>query len=45
MGYFQRLSAERTKSKMSRIASTPEYKLMTIRNWTTTTKLLELLAQ
>lgn len=43
--YFQRLSAERTKSKMSRIASTPEYKLMTIRSWTTTTKLLELLAQ
>lgn len=41
--YFQRLSAERTKSRMSRIAATPEYKLMTIRSWTTTTKLLDLL--
>lgn len=41
--YFQRLSAERTKSRLSRVISTPEYKLMTIRSWTTTTKLLDLL--
>jgi uncharacterized protein (DUF1697 family) len=41
--YFSRVSAERTKSKMSRIVGTPEYKLMTIRSWSTTTKLLALL--
>jgi uncharacterized protein (DUF1697 family) len=41
--YFARLSAERTKSKLGRIAMTPEYKLMTIRSWTTTTKLVDLL--
>jgi uncharacterized protein (DUF1697 family) len=40
--YFARLSARRTQSRMSRIASTPEYKLMTIRSWATTTKLLDL---
>lgn len=42
--YFQRLSAQRTKSKMGQIVGTPEYKLMTIRSWKTTTKLYELLA-
>lgn len=42
--YFQRLSAERTKSRMSAIVATPEYQQMTIRSWRTTTKLLELLA-
>ena len=41
--YFERLTAERTKSQMGRIAGTPEYKLMTIRSWATTTKLLALL--
>lgn len=41
--YFARLSAQRTRSKMSRLISTPEYKLMTIRSWATTTKLLALL--
>lgn len=41
--YFARLGAQRTKSKMSRIVSAPEYKQMTIRSWTTTVKLLELL--
>lgn len=43
--YFARLGAERTKSKMSRIVGKPEYKQMTIRSWTTTTKLLALLDQ
>ncbi len=38
--YFRRLSAERTKSRMSRISQTPEYQHMTIRNWRTTTTLL-----
>ena len=41
--YFQRLSAERTKSRLSSIVSTPEYPSMTIRSWATTTKLLALL--
>jgi len=40
--YSQRLSAQRTKSRLSRIMGTPEYKSMTIRSWSTTTKLLEL---
>lgn len=42
--YFQRLSAQRTKSRMGQIVGTPEYKLMTIRSWKTTTKLYELLS-
>jgi uncharacterized protein (DUF1697 family) len=41
--YHQRLSAQRTKSKLNRIMSTPFYKEMTIRNWATTMKLLEML--
>ena len=41
--YFARLSAERTKSRMSSIVGTPEYGNMTIRSWATTTKLLALL--
>ncbi len=41
--YSQRLSALRTKSRLSKIIGTPVYKSMTIRNWNTTTKLLELL--
>lgn len=42
--YFQRLSAQRTKSRMGQIVGTPEYKLMTIRSWKTTTTLHALLA-
>jgi uncharacterized protein (DUF1697 family) len=41
--YFARLSAERQRSLMSRIVGTPEYQRMTIRSWSTTTKLLGLL--
>jgi uncharacterized protein (DUF1697 family) len=41
--YFARLSAQRTKSRMSSIVGTPEYANMTIRNWATTTKLLAML--
>jgi uncharacterized protein (DUF1697 family) len=41
--YFSRLSAQRTKSRMSAIVGTPEYQLMTIRSWATTTKVLALL--
>ncbi len=41
--YSQRLSALRTKSRLNKIMSVPEYKSMTIRNWNTTTKLLEIM--
>ena len=41
--YFARVSAERTRSRMSKIVGTPEYQQMTIRSWATTTKLLALL--
>src|SRR5262245_26300365 len=41
--YSQRLSAQRTKSRLNKIMATPAYQSMTIRNWNTTTKLLEIL--
>ena len=41
--YFARLSERRTQSRMSTIVGTPEYQRMTIRSWSTTTKLLALL--
>jgi uncharacterized protein (DUF1697 family) len=43
--YSQRLSAQRTKSRLNKIMASPVYKSMTIRNWNTTTKLLELLGK
>ena len=43
--YSQRLSSQRSKSRLSKIAGTLIYKSMTIRNWNTTTKLLELLEE
>jgi uncharacterized protein (DUF1697 family) len=41
--YSQRLSVERTKSRLGKIVASPLYKSMTIRSWNTTTKLLEIL--
>jgi uncharacterized protein (DUF1697 family) len=41
--YSQRLSALRTKSHLSKIMSSPLYKQMTIRNWSTTMSLLALM--
>ena len=41
--YSQRLSAERTKSRLSKMMESPLYKSMTIRSWQTTLKLLELM--
>src|SRR3990170_1274231 len=41
--YCARLSERRTQSKMSSIVGTPEYQSMTIRSWSTTTKLLDML--
>ena len=40
--YFQRLGERRSQSRLSTLASTPEYQLMTIRTWSTTTRLAEL---
>ncbi len=41
--YFERRVDRRSQSRFSRVASTPQYHLMTIRNWSTTTKLLAML--
>jgi uncharacterized protein (DUF1697 family) len=41
--YSQRLSAQRTKSRLGKIIGTPPYKSMTIRSWATTTKLVSIL--
>lgn len=41
--YSQRLSSQRTKSRLSKIMGTPIYRSMTIRNWNTTTRLLKML--
>ena len=41
--YSQRLSSQRTKSRLNRIMGTPAYKQMTIRNWNTVTKLFALM--
>jgi len=43
--YSQRLSSQRTKSRLSKIVATPAYKSMTIRSWNTTTKLLKILEE
>ncbi|MEZ4672539.1 MAG: DUF1697 domain-containing protein [Anaerolineae bacterium] len=43
--YSQRLSAQRTKSRLNKVMSTPAYKSMTIRNWNTTTKLLKIIEE
>ena len=41
--YFSRLTAKATQSRLSKIVSLPIYRSMTIRNWNTTTKLLQML--
>jgi uncharacterized protein (DUF1697 family) len=41
--YSQRLSALRTKSRLSNIVASPLYGSMTIRSWSTTIKLLDML--
>ncbi len=41
--YFSRLAAKATSSRLNKVASLPEYKNMTIRNWRTTRKLLTLM--
>jgi uncharacterized protein (DUF1697 family) len=39
--YSQRLSAQRTKSRLNKAITTPLYKSMTIRSWSTTLALLK----
>jgi uncharacterized protein (DUF1697 family) len=41
--YFSRLISKASQSQLTRIVGTPAYRNMTIRNWTTTTKLLDLM--
>ena len=41
--YFSRLSSKLTQSRLNRVASIPQYKNMTLRTWTTTVKLGQLL--
>jgi uncharacterized protein (DUF1697 family) len=41
--YFSRLIAEASRSRLSKIVSSPIYRSITIRNWNTTTKLLQLM--
>lgn len=43
--YHSRLISRATQSRLSRIVQKPEYQYMTIRNWNTTTRLLELLGR
>jgi len=42
--YSQRLSALRTKSRLNRMMASPLYKSMTIRSWSTTRELLEMVS-
>ncbi|MDH4111713.1 MAG: DUF1697 domain-containing protein [Actinomycetota bacterium] len=41
--YFERLASRASQSRMSAIVSLPIYQRLTIRNWNTTTRLLELM--
>jgi uncharacterized protein (DUF1697 family) len=41
--YFQRLAAQRQRSRLSTLVGTTPYELVTIRSWATTTRLLALL--
>jgi uncharacterized protein (DUF1697 family) len=41
--YFDRLAERSSRSRLSRLVAKPEYQWMTIRNWSTTTRLLSLL--
>ena len=41
--YFSRLAAQAAKTRMTRLIGTPIYRQMTVRNWRTTTRLLQML--
>jgi uncharacterized protein (DUF1697 family) len=42
--YCSRLISKASQSAMARVVGTPAYQNMTIRNWNTTTRLLDLMA-
>lgn len=42
--YFRRLTARASQSRLSRITGKPVYQCMTVRNWNTTMKLLEMVS-
>jgi uncharacterized protein (DUF1697 family) len=41
--YFSRVAAQASKTRITRLMSMPVYRQMTVRNWRTTTRLLEML--
>jgi uncharacterized protein (DUF1697 family) len=43
--YFSRLISKASKSRLSKLVSLPIYQNMTIRNWSTTTKLLHMIGE
>lgn len=43
--FFSRKADSLTKSYLSKVTALPEYQLMTVRNWNTTSKLLQLIAE
>jgi uncharacterized protein (DUF1697 family) len=43
--YFSRLASKASRSRLSKIVTLPEYQNMTIRSWSTTTKLATLMDQ
>jgi uncharacterized protein (DUF1697 family) len=43
--YFTRRIAQASKSRLSRIAGLPLYQQMTVRNWNTTTRLLQMVSR
>ena len=43
--YFSRLISKATQSQLSRVVGKPAYQNMTIRNWNTTRKLLQLMEE
>jgi uncharacterized protein (DUF1697 family) len=41
--YFSRVAAQASKTRITRLMSMPVYRQMTVRNWRTTTRILEML--
>ena len=41
--YFSRVAAQASKTRITRLMSMPVFRQMTVRNWRTTTRLLEML--
>lgn len=41
--FFSRVDAQASKSRLNKIIGTPNYQLMTVRNWRTTTRILEMM--